>query len=192
MPAITFIKTFRYDPTFSGKFSTYRGFCLSGLKATDPGIIDTNTKMRVNKDQRILSSPQLRTIQTAKLMQGVRKIEIHDSLAEIRFALDELVTEDEFIRHGSALVRRRFIDAFIADTLLESRYVLISRVELLLGDICRQDMATTCVSHSFIMKLIEAYLLTNGHIKTDPTLITQTLNAENETYQFGHGFNFKL
>lgn len=114
-----------------------------------------------------------------------------DLLNEISFDLRAMCTEAEWIKEGSVVVRRRFIEAFEADELPVTMTALLGQareVVSLCGDIA-EDSDITLVSHSFRMKILEAYIRTSGKIVGQPSLIRNYLHEGKKTFQFGEGFS---
>lgn len=143
------ISTHTYSPSlsFSGIFQTFKtGFRL---------------RSRFNIEQ-IFSSPLPRAHQTAKIaslsyLPNQPPIYISSDLSEIPFNMASLLTKKEFQSSGSALVRQRFIDSFIADRLLLPRFAIQSSIDRVLK-ICRTKSNILFVSHSFFLKLLTIYL----------------------------------
>ena len=48
------------------------------------------------------------------------------------------------------------------------------------------------ISHSFRLKIIEAYLKTQGRIMNDPKLIEKYIKNSKKTFDFGEGFDFEI
>lgn len=113
-----------------------------------------------------------------------------DQLTEIPFDLGELCTRSEWTAHKSAIVRERFVDAFVRDTLLIPRATVLDEVESLLLFLQKQsDRSITVISHSFRLKVIEAYIKTHCALATDPTLLRTFIHTDTPTYAFGKGFD---
>ena len=110
---------------------------------------------------------------------------------QIQFDLKKLCIKEEWSREGSVAVRRKFNEAFIADKLMIGRKQLFEEIESLLLHCARSHEIynnVTVISHSFRLKLIEAYIGTCGKIKDNPKLIQQYIFADKKTYEFGQGF----
>ena len=192
-------KIARYDPTMGGKYTRYAGYCLSTQFAIDPPLIggayeEVYGAVRTLKGNVVLHSSLLRGRQTAKYIsktRGVKSIKLPE-LNEIPFSLAQLVTEDEYAKFGSNLVRERFIRAFEDDSLLEKRADMQERVKGIY-DFLREldEQSVTLVSHSFFMKVLEA-TVENVPIFEEPSSLSVVLNPEQRTYPYGTGFNFTL
>lgn len=101
------------------------------------------------------------------------------------FDLDAICGREQYGAEGSVAVRRGFVDAFIADTLPQSRAELCREIRQLL---LRLPSDAVVVSHSFRMKLIEAYIMTNGGLEREPKVLRQHLRPTARTYEYGTGF----
>jgi len=103
-----------------------------------------------------------------------------DELREIPFPLSKLCTRDEWEEKGSVVVRKRFKEAFIKDSLLVKRTTLFDEIKSVLrlcdAEFASQDIAV--VSHSFRLKLFEAFLGTNGKIVRKPELIDRFIKDD--------------
>lgn len=109
-------------------------------------------------------------------------------LNEIAFSLAGSCTEAEWLSFGSKKVREVFIGKFLDDSLGISRVTLINQVHGLLNAILSNAHSATLVSHSFRMKLYEAYIFTHGRIADHPELIREYIEVNNKTFEFGQSF----
>lgn len=185
-------KTFPYDPTLSGKHKKYEGYRLIASQKTDPELIEL---LDINPDavpDLILSSPLKRAVQTANFFSKQKNTPmiIMDDLREVQFDLKNLVSEVEFNKHGSNLVRQRFINSFIEDDLIDSRQQLQNRLNKTLDFIkkCERDKILI-VSHSFLLKILETYL-NDSFLFERPKIIKSYFDTTQKTYEFGEGYNF--
>lgn len=167
----------------------YQFYCMSSTQQDDPDVdvpISYQSTYKQNSYELIYSSPMRRALSSAKYL-GKRVI-VLEQLAEIRFDLKKLVTQEEYLEYGSRLVRERFVEAFIHDDLLESRNQVITRVNKLTRYLYKVgENEVVCVSHSFIMKVVEARLKGLNLLRF-PELIARFLNFNQRTYEFGGGF----
>lgn len=116
-----------------------------------------------------------------------------NELSEIIFDPSLFISEGIWKEQGSSAVRRAFIEAFEQDKLFLKRDKIFEQIEKLL-DMCRKEsegQEVICVSHSFRMKLVEAYIKTGGAIKKSPSLVREFIDPNNKTYEFGGGFTLK-
>lgn len=183
-------KTFQYDPTFGNTLSRFDGYKSITLQERDPGILDHSVKTLITAETLYCSSLR-------RAVESAQKYEIHFSvlsdLNEILFDLTDLVSEAEFDSYGSSLVRKRFIERFIDDSLLESRESVFSRIESVLKLLKNSESETIfLISHSFFMKILESFITTQGKIVNQPELIKNFIIPEQKTYDFGMGFDFNF
>lgn len=162
------------------------------LRAITKQTIDPPTlhphglKMR---DTVVYASPMRRSRGCIATRPDVRVFFL-DELTEIPFDLAALCTRTEWMAHKSSVVRERFVDAFVRDMLLIPRATILNEVEsVLLFLQKRQERSATVVSHSFRLKVIEAYIKTHGALATNPTLLGTSIHADTPTYAFGTGFD---
>lgn len=190
-------KIFPYDPTFHGQYSKYDGYRLIGLQKQSPGVhkpspLDINEKI----NSPIFSSELTRGVETATLTAqqlGVSETESTPLLNEIKFDLARLLTREEYEKEGSDLVRRRFIESFIKDTLLESREKIKNRIELVLDRLKGLESGNyLLVSHSFFMKFMQIYLVRQIDIFKRPHLLSEYFNPKEKTFDFAKGFEVYL
>lgn len=185
-----------YDPTLGGTFSRYEGHALIASGQQDPGIVH-GCRIGVPEGFAgpILCSPSNRCRQTAELLS--RRVETPGviavpELSEVRFDLRKLVGRHEYERDGSDLVRERFIAAFVQDRLDEPRGSIWMRLRLLLKKLSRgADEWYLLVSHSFILRILQAYLEEPDLFAT-PTLLRQHFDPGTKTFESGEGFEFLL
>lgn len=106
----------------------------------------------------IVSSPQKRALQTAKLLQKLYlpkiKIKKDKNLNEIPFSLDSL---DEGT-YSSTAARHKFLDDFIADKLIEKRAHIKARI-MRVFDKYNGKGKTVFITHTFLMKVIQTLLI---------------------------------
>ncbi len=142
-------------------------------------------QLRVNTDI-IFSSPLLRARQCIKQREG---LEVHylNELSEIPFDLQRFCSAKEWESRKSAVVRKAFKDAFIADQFLLSRQVVREQIERVFR-IARNNPNSTMVSHTFRLALIRAYSQTKGEIFKNPQLIHRYVFEEKKTFIFGESF----
>lgn len=193
------VKVGKYDPTLDGKYDRYTGLCFSAKLASDPPLspdAEETLMPAVTSSQStvVFHSTLLRGRQSAEVFQKHRHTPLipNPDLNEIPFSLSDFVTAEEYDRERSVPVRKRFTEAFAADTLLEKRKNIIERakrVNALLTSL--DEPAVTLISHSFFMKVLEATL--NGEdLDEEPELLKNRIKPEESTYHFGGGFVFDI
>jgi hypothetical protein len=114
-------------------------------------------------------------------------------LNEIPFDLAKGCTVLEFRRDGSSAVRRTFKELFIADTLEMKRATIFKQIrKILAATHAHHHKEYTFISHSFRMKLIEAYIKTGGQIEQKPELIHKYILDDKKTFDFGKGISLNV
>jgi hypothetical protein len=192
MKRITIRKTFRYDPTVNGKYSKYDGYYLIGKQEVDPEIVAAPQLKKFNETQVVFCSKLKRGIETALKISKDKNVIVLPELNEVRFDLGTLVNINEYDKYGSYLVRKRFINAFIENNLLETREDIEIRIEKLFKLLKNfPDGNYLMISHSFIMKILQIYIKDRNLFKK-PEMIRKYFDVNNRTYEFGTGFEFNL
>lgn len=192
---IYFRKILEYDPTFNGRYDEYGGYSKITLQEADPVII-TNQSYKLDIPENIFkpifSSPLRRAKQTANKYFQTEEIDILNDLREIKFDMHKLLSESEYQKERSNLVRERFIEAFINDELAENRQNIEARVNSVLKKLRKLEPNNYLViSHSFFLKIMECYLIEKELFK-NPTLIKDHFNPLKKTFEFGKGFDVEL
>ena len=129
-------------------------------------------------------------LRRAREMLAVRpdqKLRILPELREVPFSFVSLCTPEEWSTQANVIVRRRFKEAFIQDRLLVTRRVLEQEIRTVLALAAEEDPCT-CISHSFRLKLIEAFLKAEGELFRVPERIHEVFPDDQETYAWGTGF----
>jgi len=170
MKKIHLIKPLRYIPRSSKTQSLYDGFHQVALRLYDPDLL-VHRDPTQKSTQIALCSTSLRAIQTAK-SSGEVKLRNTELLNEITFDLTKLLSKKEYGLFGSTLVRDRFIEAFISDSLIESRDDIKFRITELITLIKELDQeVVNCYSHSFFMKVTEAYISSDCSLFENPIIL---------------------
>jgi len=110
------------------------------------------------------------------------------ALNEIIFDIESLCSRTEYENFKSQIVRKRLREAFITDSLGEPRSKIFDDVKNILKEISKLNEATTIVSHSFKLKVLEAYVRSIGAIERNPELINDYVFDDQKTFDFGAGF----
>ena len=104
----------------------------------------------------ILSSPQKRAIQTARIIRRLflknTLIRVDADLNEIPFSLDGLDSK----AYSSTIARTKFLQDFANNTLLEPRKSIKARIRSIFKKAERPD--TLLVTHTFLMKILETFV----------------------------------
>lgn len=195
---VSIVKIGKYDPTINDKYSRYHGYCLSTVQESNPSIISNwnfdSESINSNTKCSIFHSTLKRGTETAALLysQHANLLIPTPELNEIPFSLKKMVTSKEFEKHGSDIVRKRFVEFFIKDELLESRESIKQRIKDLFNKLNKSNLKQiTCVSHSFIMKIIESIANKKDPFKYPETLI-DFIPYNQKTYDFGKGFQIEI
>jgi len=194
MKKIYIRKIFPYDPTFGGKYSKYEGYSRILKNIEEPSVIKPK-KIKVAKGLNgpIFCSSSKRGIESARLYSQVLKLpyKVIYGLGEIKFSLEDLLSEKVYRVRGSNLVREMFINRFVNDTLPEKRKSIKQRLDKFLTRISHlKNGRYLAISHSFIMKLMETYLK-EGELFNNPEILRKYFNFRLKTFEFGSGFEFE-
>lgn len=147
----------------------------------------------VVKADHVFHSPLRRAVESFLLKDNALYFPLQE-LKEIPFEFGALCTRQEWYKYGSSSVRRTFKQGFISDALLIPRSTILNEVELVIES-CRQvvlEKTVSVISHSFRLKVIQAYLETNGRIVRNPESINEFIKDEERTFDFGQGFTYRL
>jgi len=140
-------------------------------------------------DKVVFASP-LKRSRECLLVRPDTPVFYPDQLKEIPFDLATLCTHKEWEEQKSTIVRTRFVDAFVADRLLTPQAMIIHEIRDVLDRLHAQpQISATVVSHSFRLKVIEAYIKTQGALAAQPDLLRTFIRADTPTYAFGKGFD---
>lgn len=184
---IQFIKIAPYELHPEDK-DTYQYLADLTMGRTDPPSLAPSS-LSPDADI-ILCSPLRRAIECVQTPANAILIPTKE-LAEVRFNLETLCPRDVWNIHGSASVRKAFVEAFIADTLEETRETILSDIEHLLAECDSYTQAgktAACISHSFKMKLIQGYIATKGTLAQHPERVREFIVETEHTFAFGGGF----
>lgn len=137
--------------------------------------------------QRAYLSPRKRALECVASEEGTAYI-VKQELNEVPFDLRRFHTKQEWEDSGSAIVRDAFVRGFVSDRLAVPRRRLFEEVRSLLGAMDRASARGYFISHSFRMKLFEAYFKTGGKVEREPELIREFVSLDRRTYDFGEEF----
>ncbi len=183
---IQFIKILPYELR-PKNIDIYQYLTRLGLQRIDPPSLEPNRL--ASEAKTILHSRLRRASDCIEIKPNVTYLPM-SSLNEVLFDIRQFCDHQTYTKQGSKAVRRGFRQAFINDTLPCARkdtfkeidesikYCLVSADK---GDVL-------VVSHSFRLKLIEAYIRTGGGLKDNPKLLENFLFDDMKTYNFGQGF----
>ncbi len=183
---IKFIKIAPYD---TGKLRSdsfeYAQALLS--QTINPPAIEIGSLILPEADI-IFCSPLKRAQQSAAKSLSPEIVTI-DQLAEIRFDISMFTNSDQYQKFGSSVIRQAFVKAFIKNGLEQPLQDLESETEHLLDLLNMNNQNVIAISHSFRMKVIEAYILSNKQLFREPTLIKNFINTDTKLYEFKTGFS---
>lgn len=188
---ITFVKIARYElnPKETDVYSYLAD--LVSQKIDPPSLKPRSLDI---KDSIVLHSTLQRSVDSLLQHPETNYVPL-DNLREIRFDLEAVCPREIWNKQGSTAVRRGFAQAFVSDTLIQSRDRIADEVhsvcELIQQYASKQD-SITVLSHSFRMKVFEAYIHSQGILFDNPELIHEYLVDTEHTYDFGTGFEVSL
>lgn len=140
------------------------------------------------KTDLIYYSPLKRSVECIDRKPG-KTYTTMSQLQEIPFNITLKISQKDFEDLGSQAVRTAFVELFLEDRLSISRARLFSEIKSMLKIFKTKPNDISAVSHSFRMKIIEAYIATQGSIETNPKLIHHYIFPDSKTYEFGTGFS---
>lgn len=199
---ILILKTGEYNPVFNG-LSKYESLNLITTYQYSPGIISPEkVGADLNKNtllgiKIIVHSSLRRARETARVIKNLLEerpqVLTSNYLSEVKFSLKDLLTQNEYENEKSNLVRQRFIEGFIKNTLLETREEIFIRIKNL-GQFLKKLEAGSnakiiCVSHSFFMKILQIYLI-DDRLFDSPEILAKHFNPSQRTFEFCQGFEF--
>lgn len=180
-------KIARYDIDVAG--DSYRKLCELTLQRIDPPSIEPGSIL-LDVDI-VFHSDMRRARESFAAAPAVQQVPLA-SLREIPFDLTAFASPQELRDEESKPVRRRFKEHFIADTLPLSRKEILNDCKTVLRTCLENSDAgkrVAVLSHSFRMKILEAYIRSHGLLYSRPELLSLTLRDDEETYGFGTGFD---
>lgn len=184
---IYFRKTLKYNP-IRGDLSKYESYEAVTRQVRSPDILDSDSPEHFNLITYCSSLKRCR--HTAKIMSSGKIIPLSD-LKEIKFSLHSMVTNDEFEKYGSSLVRKKFIESFVNDSLIEKREDIQNRIDRVIKLLTSDNSDKLVISHSFTMKIFEAYLK-NKELFNHPKLLRKYFDPSKKTFENGEGFEFDV
>jgi len=181
---ITCIKIASYE-LHPVKGSVFEYLRKVGLQKINPPSLAPGS---IVPDLNIIFCSSLRRATESLKLSPRQKLIKSKLLDEVLFDIQDFCDEEKYTIQKSVAVRRGFKENFIKDTLLIPREVLITEVENILIQAREINENVTIVSHSFRLKLLEAYVKMQGAIKFHPELIRDFIFDDQKTYDFGEGF----
>ncbi len=138
----------------------------------------------------VFHSPLRRAVECLKIRDGTRYVPV-SLLKEIPFNIRKMCSKEEWFMDGSVLVRRKFKEHFVKNQLMMNRNEILEETKKFLARcyLLSKTSEISVVSHSFRMKIIEAFIRTKGRIEKEPSLIHDYINDGIKTFGFGEGFS---
>lgn len=183
-PNIRFLRSLAYPllPHRGDVFSHLNAIAMQTIdpESLHPGGLDLPEPV-------ILHSPLRRVAEAIAAPYDGRRLPLHE-LREVAFSLEQLCTPTEWFRGRSVIIRQRFKQAFIADTLRAPRAELEREIRSVLKSLTGVASAAV-VTHSFRLSLFEGYVESEGRLFQEPERIHEWIHDERERYNWGTGFN---
>ena len=126
MRKVTVRKISEYSPLIP-KMTKYDSYNLIVKQEYSPGILKRASVINPVYDG-IFSSDLRRGVESSNLYLSKKPTILLSDLREIKFSLKSLLSENEYSKFGSNLVRERFVLGFERNRLLESRKVIKGRL----------------------------------------------------------------
>ncbi len=185
---ITFTKILEYElyPKQRSQAEVFQYICNVLIQTINP---QSTASQKVIIKKGVLFSSPLRRAQECIQTESVVINQILPELREIPFDITKDCTKTEWEQRGSALIRSLFKKLFIEDRLLISRQKIFDEIRtMLVKCLSQKNQDITIISHSFRLKIIEAFIKTKGEIEKNPELIHQYIFDDKKTFGFGEGF----
>lgn len=188
---IQFIKIAPYPLVPQDGTDTYDYLCGITNQTIDPPSLEPNS-IAVIADS-VLYSPLQRSAMCLRREPHIEYQEF-SALREVPFDLPSICPRSVWELERSIGVRRGFCEAFVQDRLLIPRQQLIDEVREVLHIVSAEakQREVAVVSHSFRLKLLEAFIFSDGALASDPSLLSSYIQAGSKTYDFGTGFAVSL
>jgi broad specificity phosphatase PhoE len=136
----------------------------------------------------IITSNLRRSKETAKyLTKTIFKKNIPvfstDLLNEVKFDISKFCSKEEYEKQGSNLIRKKFIESFIKDNLIESRKDIKQRMDKFENLIANENKKILCISHTFFMKLYIIYKK-ERNLFQKPKILNKYLDPNKRIFEF--------
>ncbi len=183
---ITFIKLLKYK-TPSENADGFDYAANLGLQKIDPS---TEQPRALDAPATIIIHSNMRRVIECVDFRADKKYIPRNELREILFDLRKMCEKGEWEKEKSRAVRREFVNSFIKDTLPIKRAKILEEAKSILS-LCyklSEKKGVSVISHSFRLKVIEAYIGTSGKLESNPSLLGKYIHADKKTFEFGEGF----
>lgn len=129
----------------------------------------------------ILSSPQKRALQTARIIRRLFlnniQVKVDANLNEVPFSLYGLDSK----KYSSTVARTKFFDDFANNRLLEPNEHILSRVKRILRN--AKDNNMLLVTHTFLMKILEM-VIKYPDLFEHPQKIKKNINLNKRLFEY--------
>lgn len=202
MKKITFIRHSKLAPPFDNydklSYQTFRELALGEISPSiHPNSVDfvrqKFTDKQLKDTQIILHSGSSRTIQTAQLIKDTFKLEVplqeSSLLHEVVFDPKNFVSEDIFLSEGLPAIRRGFYPSLANGNITENIQLLNDRFEKLvslLRELPQDEIL--CVSHGFVMVLLNKFFKKQNHLLTEDI---QIVDPTTPSFEYLTGFVYE-
>ena len=186
---ILFKKTYSYrsSPTNGDSFEYVSKLALQKINP----LPDKQNSVSF-KQKKVLYSP-LRRVEKSLVRNTEDRYVCNEKLKEVIFDIKKMCTRAEYEEGKSKIVRKKCKEFFINDKIPQKRKELFSEIEAVLKELRKtHENEVVVLSHSFKLKLFEAYIKTNGEIKKKPELIHKFIHDNKKTFEFGKGFTIEI
>lgn len=152
-------------------------------------ILEKFTHNQLKKFDLILCSHSKRTIQTAELIQSIKKrglgVRKSENLAEIFFDPSILATEEKFSRNGFIEIRKSLFEGMKKGVGADSLDKTLKRIECLEREFRRlPNKNILCITHSFYMRVLRLYFRENLK-KSQEISVNKLMNTIDHHYLRG-------
>lgn len=192
MKKVYLLRSAKYDYLLPG-MDLYDSFNVVARKEIIPDFTETKDEFlqRLPKEllsvNKIFTSSDERCIKTGAFFQ--KEMQVLPLLDEIKYDMTNFIHKEDFFKNGSAQVdkaRVLFVNALLEDHLFEHYESVIARIEKFIQVIDEEKEDIICISHGFILRVIEAYLQ-DGTVGNKRVLLRKYFSGQKESYQFGKG-----
>jgi len=199
MVEVYLMKIAPYNP-FQKGLSKFESLKLLTMQQSDSQIglsFEDSILRNLNKEifsgvDLIISSNLRRAKETVNFLidKGIVKknvlVKYNNLLNEIKFDLSTFCSEDEYEKYESDIVRKKFIENFIKDSLIESQKDLKKKFEEfsnLIGVESKKYTKILCISHTFFIKLYSIYKK-HKDLFDNPKIINKSIDPNKKIMNF--------
>lgn len=181
------IKIPKYKTKLSNNKATFKYVSMIAIQEADPDS-DAKESLFFDDNSIVFHSTLNRSRQSLN-KKCKSKFIASKALNEVPFDIQKMCTFEEWNAEGSTVVRRMFKEGFIKDTLLISREEIFKEIKSLFTSVQKiKNKKIFFISHSFKLKIIEAFVKTQGEVIRKPELIEDYIFDNKKTFDFGEEF----